>query len=86
MSIWFDIKEAQRRQQAMSERQKRTRAAVEAEAEEAAAKENNNKPKVWNDQDFQIALLAFERYMHNKNDGEWNRWSRDVREREQQEK
>jgi hypothetical protein len=43
MSIWFDIKEAQRRQQAMAERQKRT-ATTEAEAEESAAR--NNKPKV----------------------------------------
>jgi hypothetical protein len=81
MSNWFDIREAQRRQEEIAERMQRIehRTAEEAEAEAAAAK--NNKPKIWNGQDFQIALNAFTRYQYNKNDGEWARWSRDVREK-----
>jgi hypothetical protein len=84
MSSWFDIREAQRRQEETARRLERieirSAAAAAAAAEEAAAK--NNKPKIiWNDQDFQIALNAFTRYMHNPNDGEWARWSRDVREK-----
>jgi hypothetical protein len=37
------------------------------------------------DLDFEIGRNAFERYMHNPNDGEWARWVRDIREQQQKE-
>jgi hypothetical protein len=79
---WFDLKEAQRRQEETAARLERIEIRSAAAAEEAA--KENNKPKIWNDQDFQIALNAFTRYMHNRDDGEWKRWARDNREREHQ--
>jgi hypothetical protein len=82
---WFDIVYHQRRQEEIAERFRRIEirsAAEAAEAEEAAAK-NNNKPQM-SDLDFQIGRNAFERRLHNgPNDGEWQRWSRDIREQHQ---
>jgi hypothetical protein len=84
MNTWSDIKYQVARQKEIAARMTRIESRSAAAAEEAA-KENNNKPKkiIWNDQDFQIALNVFTRYMYNKNDGEWNRWSRDVRGKQQ---
>jgi hypothetical protein len=41
------------------------------------------KTTIMSDRDFEIGRNAFERYKHNPNDGEWQRWDREQQEQEQ---